>query len=63
MTLMFESGVPDGVRAGVESHIFVLHPLVPQVPGDILLLVESVVLPIDPPPGAQYSAAISVTGG
>ena len=44
--------MPDGVRAGVESHIFVLHPLVPQVPGDILLLVENVVLTNDPPPGA-----------
>ena len=52
MTLMFESGVPDGVGGGVVCHIFVLHPLVPQVPGDILLLVENVVLTNDPPPGA-----------
>ena len=63
MTSMFESGVPDGFGGGMVCHVFVSRIRVPQVPWDILLLVESVVLPIDPPPGAQYSAAISVTGG
>ena len=35
----------------------------PRVPWDILILVDSVVLPTDPPPGAQWGAAILVTGG
>ena len=60
---MLESGVPGGVGGGVVYHVFVSRLQVMRVPWDILLLVESVVLPIDPPPVNQRCAAISVTGG
>ena len=62
MTLMFGSGVTGGVGSGVVCHVFVSRLRVPRVSWGILLLVESVVLPTDPPPGAQWGAAILVTG-
>ena len=60
---MFESGFPDGVDGGVVCHALVSRLQVPRVPWDLLLLVENVVLLTDPPPGAQWSATILVTGG
>ena len=63
MTSMFGSGVLDGVGGGVVCYIFVSQLRVPRVPWDLLLLVESVVLPTEPPPGAQWGATILVTGG
>ena len=62
-TLMFGSGVLEGVGGGVVCHVFVSRLRVPQVPWDLLLLVERVLLPTEPPPGAQWGAAILVTGG
>ena len=53
MTSMFESGVPDVVGGGVVCHVFVSRLQVPRVTWDLLLLVESVVLPTDTPPGTQ----------
>ena len=44
-------------------HVFVPRLCVPRVPWDSRLLVENVVFPTEPPPGAQGGAAISVTGG
>ena len=44
-------------------YVFVLQLRVPQVPWDLILMVESVVLSTDPSPGNQWGAAISVTGG
>ena len=58
MTSMFGSGVLEGVGGGVVCHILVLQLQVPRVHWDLLLLVESVVLPTDPPPGGQWGAAI-----
>ena len=43
-------------------NVFMFWISVPQVPWDLWLLVESVVLPTEPPPGAQWGAAILVTG-
>ena len=43
-------------------HVFVLRLRVPRVPWDIRLLEESVVLPTEPPPGAQWGDAILLTG-
>ena len=63
MTSMFGSGVTDGVGCGVVYHVFVSRIRVPRVPWDLLILVESVVLPTEPPPGAQWGAAILVTRG
>ena len=63
MTLMFESGVPDGVGGGVVCHVSVSRFRVPRLPWYLLLLVESVVLPTDPIPGAQWGAEILVTVG
>ena len=60
---MFGLGVLDGVGGGMVCHVFVSRLRVPRVPWDLLILVESVVLPTEPPPGAQWGAAISVTGG
>ena len=48
---------------GVACHAFVSRLLVPQEPCDHWLLVESVVLPTEFPPGAQGGAAIAVTRG
>ena len=62
MTLIFGSGVTDGVGSGVVCHIFVSQLQVPQVTWDLLLLVERLVLPTDPPTGSQWGAVISVTG-
>ena len=44
-------------------HVLVSRICVLQVPWDIWLLVESVVFPTEPPPGAQGVAANSLTGG
>ena len=63
MTPILGSGVLDSVGGGVVCQVFVSRLRVLQVPWDLLLLVESVVLPTEPPPGAQWGAAISVTGG
>ena len=63
MTSMFRSGVPDVVGGGVVCHIFLSRLQVPWLPWDLLLLVESVVLPTDPPPGDQWVSVILVTGG
>ena len=63
MTLMFESGVPDGVGGGVVCHVFVSLLRFLRVPWDLMLLVERVVLPTDPTPSAQWGTAILVTGG
>ena len=44
-------------------HVYVSRLRVPRATWNLLLLVESVVLTTDPPPGAQWGAAILVTGG
>ena len=48
---------------GVVCHVFVSQIIVPQVPWERRLLVEIMVFPTDPPPGAQGGAAILVNGG
>ena len=63
MNSMFGSGVSDVVGGGMVCHVFVSRPGVPRVPWDLLLLVESLLLPNDPPPSAQWGAAILVTRG
>ena len=63
MASMFRSFVPDGVGGGVVCHGFLSRLRVLRVPWDILILVESVVLPTDPLPGSQWDAAILVTCG
>ena len=62
---MFESGMPASVGGGggVVCHVFVSRLLVPRVPWDLLLLVDSMVLPNGPTAGAQRGAEILVTGG
>ena len=44
-------------------HVLVSRLHVTWVPWDLRLLVESVVFPTEPPPGAQGGAAILVTWG
>ena len=44
-------------------HVFVLRICVLQVPWDLWLLVEIMMLPSEPPPSAQRDAEISVNGG
>ena len=51
------------VADGMACHAFVSWILVPQEPCDHWLLVEIVVFPTQFPPGAQWGAAILVTGG
>ena len=63
ITPRFWSGVGEGVGGGMVCHVLVSRICVPQVPWDLRLLVESVVFPTEPPPGAQGGSAISVTGG
>ena len=59
---MFWSSVVPVVISGVACHAFVSRLLVPREPFDLRLLVESVVLPTEFPPGAQGGSEISVTG-
>ena len=49
---MILSSVVPVVAGGVVFHAFVLRLLVPRDPCDLRLLVESVVFPIEFPPGA-----------
>ena len=63
MVPMFWSSVGSVVAGGVVCHALVLQILVPREPWDFRLLAESVVLPTEPPPGAQGGALILVTGG
>ena len=48
---------------GVVCHIFVSRLCVPRKTWERRLLVDSVVFPTDPPPGAQGGDVILVTGG
>ena len=63
MVLMFWLRVGYVVKGGVVCHVFVLRLCVPREPWDRRLLVDSMVFPAEPPPGAQGGDAISVTGG
>ena len=63
MTSLFWLGVGKGIGGGVVCHVLVFRLHVPWVPWDIWLLVESVVFPTEPPPGAQGGAANLLTGG
>ena len=60
---MFWSGVVPVVEGVVACHDFLFQLLVPRETCDRRLLVESVVFPIDFPPGSQGGDAISVTVG
>ena len=63
ITSRFWSGVGAGVGGGVMCHLLVSQLCVTRLPWDCRLLLESVVFPTEPPPGSQWGAAISVTGG
>ena len=60
---MFCLGVTEGVGGGMVCHVFVYQLQVTRVTWDLRILVESLVLPTDPTPGAHWDAAILVTGG
>ena len=48
---------------GGVCHVFVSRLHVPQVPWERRLLVERLLFPTNPPPGAQGGATILVSGG
>ena len=63
MTSMLWSGLEVGVVGGGVYHVFASRILVPQVPWERQLLVDSVVFLTDPPHGAHGGAEILATGG